>query len=205
MSPPGAGALLLLVDLQKSFCDPDGSMARQDRDISHMVRAAKRCNELAGQARAVGVQVAWTRMVFRPDYSDGGELIRTLRPNLARIGALKSGSGDEELSGLIKTGPRDIVIDKPRYSALYATSLEAVLRAGRYNRVLVGGVTTSMCVESTVRDLGQRDYETFVVEDACADFDEVRHRSSMAAMAFGFARLTSCDAAGALLQGNPHV
>ena len=185
MSPSGAGALLLLVDLQKSFCDPDGSMARQDRDISAMVAAAKLCNELAKTARTVGAQVAWTRMVFRPDYSDGGELIRTLRPNLARVGALRAGSGDEALSVLVETDPRDIVIDKPRYSALYATSLEAVLRAGGHHRVLVAGVTTSMCVESTVRDLGQRDYETFVVEDACADFDDARHHASIAAMAFG--------------------
>ncbi len=205
MNPPGAGALLLLIDLQKSFCDTDGSMARQDRDISHMARAAGRCNDLAVKARAIGAKVAWSRMVFRPDYSDGGELIRTIRPNLARIGALRGGSGDEALSALVETDPRDIVIDKPRYSALYATSLEAVLRAGGYQRVLVAGVTTSMCVESTVRDLGQRDYETFVVEDACADFDEPRHRASIAAMAFGFARLTSCDAAGALLQGKPYV
>jgi nicotinamidase-related amidase len=201
MKPADGAALLLLIDLQKSFCDADGSMAKQDRDISAMVEAARRCNELARQARAAGAQVVWTRMVFRPDYADGGELTRTLRPNLARIGALKSGSGDEELTGLVETDPRDIVIDKPRYSALYATSLEVVLRARGYRRVLVAGVTTSMCVESTVRDLGQRDYETFVFEDACADFDEARHRASIAAMTFGFARAVRCEDAGALLQG----
>lgn len=205
MNLADGAALLLLIDLQKSFCDADGSMARQDRDIGAMVEAAKRCNELARQARARGAQVVWTRMVFRPDYSDGGELIRTLRPNLARIGALRAGSGDEELTTLVEVDPRDIVIDKPRYSALYGTSLEVVLHAGGHRRVLVAGVTTSMCVESTVRDLGQRDYETYVIEDACADFEEERHRASLAAMAFGFARLVPSSGAGALLQGRSNA
>jgi nicotinamidase-related amidase len=201
MSRPDGAALLLLIDLQKSFCDADGSMARQDRDISAMVAAAKRCNELAKAARTANTQVVWTRMVFRPDYSDGGELTKTLRPNLARIGALRGGSGDETLTALVEVDPRDIVIDKPRYSAVYGTSLEVLLRAGGYRRVLVAGVTTSMCVESTVRDLGQRDYETYVIEDACADFDEPRHRGSLAAMAFGFARLARSSEVAALLQG----
>src|SRR3569623_2569795 len=201
MSWPDGAALLLLIDLQKSFCDADGSMAKQERDIGTMVEAARRCNDLAKTARAAGAQVAWTRMVFRSDYSDGGELTRTLRPNLARIGALRSGSGDEALTVLVEIDPRDIVIDKPRYSALYGTSLEVVLRAGGYRRVLVAGVTTSMCVESTVRELGQRDYETYVIEDACADFDEPRHRASLSAMAFGFARLAKSSDVAALLQG----
>jgi nicotinamidase-related amidase len=194
-------ALLLLVDLQRSFCDSDGSMARQGRNIDGLIRSATRCDELAGHARDNGVQVAWTRMVFRPDYSDGGELTRRIRPNLARIGALRSGSGDEELSRLVQTDPRDIVIDKPRYSALYATSLEVVLRSRNYRKVLVAGVTTSMCVESTVRDLGQRDYETIVVEDACADFDDERHRASIASMAFGFAGIAVVEDVKAMLQG----
>jgi ureidoacrylate peracid hydrolase len=204
MSPAAGPALLLLVDLQRSFCDSDGSMAKQNRNIDGCIRSATRCNALARDARDHGVQVVWTRMVLRPDYADGGELTRTIRPNLARIGALRAGSGDEELSRLVHDDAGDIVIDKPRYSALYATSLEVILRSGGYRTVLVAGVTTSMCVESTVRDLGQRDYQTFVIEDACADFDDERHRASIASMAFGFARVVTSDEATAVFQGHHH-
>jgi nicotinamidase-related amidase len=205
MSRAEGPALLLLIDLQRSFCDSDGSMARQDRNIDGCIRGAMRCDELARHARDSGVQVVWTRMVLRPDYADGGELTRTIRPNLARIGALRAGSGDEELSRLVRPDIRDIVIDKPRYSAFYATSLEVILRAGDYRKVLVAGVTTSMCVESTVRDLGQRDYETYVIEDACADFDDERHRASIASMTFGFARAVTSVDATAMFQGRSHV
>lgn len=180
---------LLVIDPQRSFCDPDGSMARQGRPVDSLRRAAQACNRLAADLRGRGVRIFWTRMVFNEDYSDGGELIRIIRPNLARIGALRRGSGDELLSSVVTPVEGDVVVDKPRFSALLATPLETLLRDGGFRRVLVCGVTTSMCVESTVRDLGQRDFETYVIADACADFDEERHEASLRSMEFGFARL----------------
>jgi ureidoacrylate peracid hydrolase len=185
------GTLLLLIDLQRSFCDPDGSMAKQGRDVTPMRAAAEVCEGLARQAHAAAIPVVWTRMMFRDDYGDGGLLTRTIRPNLARIGALRAGTADVELSAAIQTMPGDLVIDKPRYSAVYGTPLEVELRARRIDRILVGGVTTSMCVETTVRDLGQRDYETLVVREACGDFEAARHQASLDAMAFGFARVVT--------------
>ena len=184
---PRSRTVLLLVDLQKAFCDPDGSMARQGRDIDAMRRAATGCAGLAGDARAAGVRVIWTRMVYRPDYLDGGRLLWDLRPNLRRIGALRADTPDGGLSELVRPEPSDVVIDKPRYSALYGTALEALLRALGAETIVVGGVTTSMCVETTARDLSQRDYAVHVVGDACGDFDAERHRASLAAIAFGFA------------------
>jgi nicotinamidase-related amidase len=186
---------VIVVDPQKSFCDPDGSMARQGRPVEDLRRAAQVCDALAGDLRAAGATIIWTRMVFAPDYADGGELIRSIRPNLARIGALRRGSGDEELSSLVSTQPQDIIIDKPRFSALVSTDLETLLRDRGIRRVIVCGVTTSMCVESTVRDIGQRDFETYVVADACADFDTERHLASMQAMEFGFARIIDSNGA----------
>lgn len=179
-------AVLVLIDLQVAFCDLDGSIARQGRNILPLAQAAQRCAALADEARAHGVPVIWTRHVLRPDYADGGGLIRA-RPNLAQIGALRSGTPDVELSALVQAQPGDIVMDKPRYSAFYATALECTLRSLAPCRVIVGGVTTSMCVESTVRDLAQRDHEVLVVAEACGDFDAGRHAASLAAIRFGFA------------------
>lgn len=198
------GTLLLLIDLQKSFCDPDGSMARQGRDIAPMQKAAEAGAELARQAHAASVAVIWTRMMFRADYGDGGLLTTAIRPNLRRIGALRAGTDDIALTSRVRVQPQDIVIDKPRYSAIYGTALEVELRARRIGRVVVGGVTTSMCVESTVRDLGQRDYETFVVREACGDFDAARHQASLDAMAFGFARVVALAEVPGLLRGGDH-
>lgn len=182
---------LLLIDLQRAFCDDAGSMARSGRPIGTMREAALQCASLAFAARRGGIPVIWTRMRFRPDYADGGRLISHIRPNLAKIGALRADTFDAGLADGLGYAPGDVVIDKARYSALYGTSLEVWLRAARIERVIVGGVTTSMCVESTVRDLGQRDYEVIVAREACADFAADRHVASLEAMAFGFASVDS--------------
>jgi len=191
MSALSSGTALLLIDLQRSFCDDAGSMAKQGRSIAPMQEAARCCARLAKAARNAAIPVIWTRMQFRSDYADGGRLIRNMRPNLARIGALQTGTFDAEFADGIGYESGDIVIAKARYSALYGTPLEVWLRALEVARIVVGGVTTSMCVESTVRDLGQRDYEVIVAREACADFAEDRHKASLEAMAFGFAIVES--------------
>jgi ureidoacrylate peracid hydrolase len=167
-----------------------------------MQRAARRCDALASAARAAGVPVAWTRMMLKPDYSDGG-IVTRLRPGLMKAGGLRAGTQDVELCSLVHAEPGDLFIDKSRHSSLYATGLEDILRQRRIHRVVVGGVTTSMCVETTVRDLAQRDYEVAVIEEACADFDPARHAASLAVMGFGFARVLPESAVPALFAGQP--
>lgn len=195
-----ATAALLAIDLQAAFCSDRGSVARQGRDVAPCRAAAGVCDGLAGLARAHGVPVIWTRLVFRPDYGDGGVLIRDLRPGLKTVGALRAGTPDAAL--VIEADAADYVIDKSRYSAFYATGLEAVLRSLDIECLIVGGVTTSMCVDTTVRDASQRDYRTFVVREACGDFDGARHEASLSALAFGFARVISRDqAADAIRDG----
>jgi nicotinamidase-related amidase len=181
--------ILLLIDLQRAFVSPDGDLARRGRDVSAMRSAAACCTRLAAAARAAQVPVIWTRMVLRPDYADGGRMISDILPHLKTAGALQRGSRDAELADGLGVEPGEDVIDKPRNSALYGTSLEVHLHARRIERVIVGGVTTSMCDDTTVRDLGQRDYATFVVREAVGDFDQARHEAALAAMAFGFARV----------------
>ena len=90
-------SVLLLIDLQRAFCDSDGSMAVQGRPINAMSEAARQCQALTQIARRRGRPVIWTRMMFAPDYSDGGMLTR-LRPGLPKIGALRRGEPDVELT-----------------------------------------------------------------------------------------------------------
>ena len=193
------GTVLLLIDLQEAFCGASGSMAQQGRDITAMRAALQAARRLADGVRAFGIPVAWTRMMFQPDYSDGGLLVRDLRPNLKAIGALQRGSADVELAAGCGFRDGDTLIDKNRYSAFPGTTLERWLAQCGAERALVGGATTSMCVDTTVRELSQRDIATFVVREACGDFDAGRHEAALAAMAFGFARVIGLDEALAAL------
>jgi ureidoacrylate peracid hydrolase len=194
-----AEAALVLVDLQRGFLHLDGFVAAQGRDVSACAAAAQHCYALAHAARAVGMPVIWTRHVLRADHADGGLLTTELRPRLGQIGALAAGSADVEIPAEAGVQPSDFVLDKPRYSAFFGTSLDMVLAARGIRALMVGGVTTSMCVESTVRDAAQRDIRTFVVREAVADFDEGRHAASLASMAFGFARIIGANQATAAI------
>lgn len=182
-------AALLLVDLQRGFLHPDGFVAAQGRDVSACATAARHCYALARIAREAGMPVIWTRHVLRPDHADAGLLTTELRPRLGQIGALARGTADIEIPAEAGVEPGDFVIDKPRYSAFFGTALDMLLAARGIRALMVGGVTTSMCVESSVRDAAQRDIRTFVPREAVADFDAARHAASLSAMAFGFARI----------------
>jgi nicotinamidase-related amidase len=184
-----AEAALLLVDYQRGFLHPEGFVAAQGRDVSPCADAARHGYALARAARAAGMLVIWTRHVLRADHADGGLLTTELRPRLGEIGALACGSADIEIPQEAGVAPQDAVIDKPRYSAFFGTSLDMLLGARGIRALVVGGVTTSMCVETSVRDAAQRDIRTFVVRDAVADFDLARHEASLSAMQFGFARI----------------
>lgn len=186
---------LLLIDIQNAFCDPDASVGKQGRDMSACIAAAGRCLGLAKSARDARVPVIWTRYVLRPDYADGGILTEELRPNIKKAGGLAAGSYDAGFWDPGAIAPSDFVVDKPRMSALIGTSLDVILRSLRISDVFVAGVTTSMCVESTVRDLSQHDYRVAVIADAVADFDSERHAASLRAMEFGFARLVDSSRA----------
>ncbi|KAF0118150.1 MAG: nicotinamidase-like amidase [Xanthobacteraceae bacterium] len=128
-------------------------------------RAADRCVALARAARAGGMRVIWTRHVLRADYADGGLLVTEIRPRLGELGALKRGTPDIELYAGAEVDPTDIVVDKPRYSAFFGTDLDVILAASGIRSLVIGGVTTSMCVETTARDAAQRDIRTFVVRE----------------------------------------
>lgn len=190
---------LLLIDLQESFCAPTGTMALQGREYESCARAAEHCKNLAHIAHEAAVPVFWTRFVLHPTYANGGRLTSDYRPGLVKLGALRQGTADAKLLEDLPILEQDVVLDKPRFSAFYACSLEAALRAKDIDQLIVGGVTTSMCVESTVRDASQRDYGVTVVREATADFDDQRHEASLRAIEFGFGSVVDMTQAASLL------
>ena len=87
----------------------------------------------------------------------------------------------------------EIVIEKNRPSAFYSTRLEVYLRSQRINGLVICGVTTNICVETTARDAAQRDYRTFVVKDAVGEVDLFRHEVALKALEHMFAKIVSID------------
>lgn len=185
-TPEPTDTALLVIDMQNGFCHPDAALAGLGIDMSACAAAIPGCRTLVDAAHAAGVPVIYTRFVYRPDYADGGMYIRELQPVLRKIRSLEAGTWDAALVDALTPEPRDAVIDKNRFSAFYGTSLEPLLRSMGTRALVICGVTTNMCVESTARDAGQRDYRVFVAADATGEYDAARHAVALQAIAFGF-------------------
>lgn len=193
MAPTPGRTALVVVDMQNAFCRDEGSTALLGLDAARLKPAVAPCLRLLEGARALGVPVVFTRYAYRPDYADGGVLVRYLIPALGRADYLATGTWDAAILDELAPRPTEVVVDKNRPSAFYAPDMEAVLAKLGVDSLVVCGVTTSCCVESTVRDASQRDYKVFVAHDAVAEMDEARHDASLATMGLLFAELGSVD------------
>ena len=184
---------LLIIDMQNSYIDEKGALGRMKRNWKSLREALPGCERLLAGARKAGVTVIHAKYVFQPDYSDGGVLIREIRPALKEFGLCQAGTWDAEIVPSLAPIAGEKVVEKNRPSAFYSTQLESFLRAARIENVVVCGVTTNMCVESTVRDASQRDFRTYVVGDACGEMEQDRHDAALVSMGFLFARVVGVN------------
>lgn len=182
---------LLVVDMQNSFCADDGGCGKTGLPIKNLQTAIQPCVKVVAAARAAGIPVIYTRYMYRPDYADGGVLVKHLLPELKDVSALQAGTWDIEVIPELEPHAEDFIVDKNRPSSFYATNLETILHGLGVESLVVCGVTTNCCVESTVRDASHRDYKTFVVQDAVAELDDERQQVSLKSMAMLFANLVS--------------
>ena len=121
-----------------------------------------------GQARGAGIPVVFTRHVYRPGRPDEGGALTRNSPDLAEIDGLAAGSWDAEVCAELGCGPDDLVVDKVRFDAFQWTSLEPLLRGLGVTRLMICGVVTNICVESTARSAFMRDFAVTLIEDCCA-------------------------------------
>ena len=108
-------------------------------------------------------------------------------PGLAEVESLKDGTWDTEIIDELSPNENELIINKNRPSAYYNTELENWLNDKGIKQVIICGVTTSICVETTTRDLSQEDYRVVVASDAVNELEADRHEVALKTLAFGFA------------------
>jgi ureidoacrylate peracid hydrolase len=189
----GDNCALLVVDMQNGFCHPDGSFAAMGFDVAALRAAIGGCQALITAAHQARVPVIYTRFAYQPGYVDAGVTSTELFPQIRKHAGLTAGSWDADLLADLPVADGDLVIDKSRYSAFYGTRLEPLLHGLQVRSLVVCGVTTNMCVETSVRDASQRDYRTFVVSDATAEFTAERHAHALMAIRYGFGWVVDCE------------
>lgn len=178
---------LLVVDMQNAFLKPAGSLAKLGLSWQRLTRAQPNCIRLVAAARRSGRVVIYTKHGYAGGYRNGGRFVTTFMPAIQTVHGLLANTWDTEIVAELAPDPGDAVIEKCRPSAFIGTGLDVLLRASRIEEVVVCGVTTNVCVESTVRDAAQRDYTVSVVADATAEYTIARQRAAIASMASHFA------------------
>ena len=177
---------LVIIDMQRDFLEPGGFGETLGNDISLLQRAVKPCKVVLDAARAAGMLVIHTREGHRPDLSDAP-------PAKIERGAPSKRIGDKGPMGriLVRGEPgHDIipelypiagepVVDKPGKGAFCETDLGLTLRNCGIDNLLVAGVTTEVCVNTTVREANDRGYRCIVLSDCCASYCPEFHDMSL--------------------------
>lgn len=185
---PKQETAVLVVDMQRAFFNDTDSLGKSGIDVSPLRAAIPGCVKLVNLARASGVPVIFTRYVYMPGMVDFGAPHGVAPAARRASNSLGYGTDEIELIPELGVRPDEVVIDKSRPSAFYGTRLEPVLTGMGIRNLIICGVTTNICVETTARDAGQRDYGTFVVSDAVAEFLPERNHYALFGLAwmFGF-------------------
>jgi nicotinamidase-related amidase len=179
---PATRTALLIVDLQNDFLDPKGAYGRAGQSAPAIAGLPEKIKPLANALRRKGGWIVSTQFTLVP--AKGGEPLisphlKQLRPFLKK-GDFMPGSWGHQLVDVLQ--PADLVVEKIAYSAFYMTRMEWVLRKTGIEKLYVCGIVTNGGVASTVRDCHVRDFETVVLEDGCAAFNEETHKTAIDAL-----------------------
>jgi nicotinamidase-related amidase len=181
-------AALLVIDMQRDFCAPGGYAAQAGLDIALLRAPIPAIRRLLAAARARGLLVLHSREGHRPDLADLCAAKRRRAQNAgAPIGSqgplgklLVRGEYGHELIDELAALPGEPLIDKPGYSAFVHTDLDLLLRNRQISQLILCGVTTEVCVSSTLRSAVDLGYECTLVSDACASPDPQLHAAALA-------------------------
>jgi nicotinamidase-related amidase len=181
-----ATTALVVIDMQRDFLEPGGFGELLGNDVSLLSRVVEPLARVLAAARAAGIPVIHTREGHRPDLSDcpPSKLARgRLDVGIGSPGpkgrVLVRGEEGHDIVDELRPIGGEVVLDKPGKGSFYATDLELLLRNAEIKSLIVTGVTTEVCVHTTVREANDRGFECLVLEDCVGSYFPEFHRVAL--------------------------
>jgi len=172
-----AAVALIVIDMQRDFVEPGGFGASLGNDVSRLTAIIPAVADLIGLFRQKGWPVIHTRESHQPDLSDCPPAKRLRGKPSLRIGdpgpmgriLVRGEPGNQIVDGCAPL-PREVVIDKPGKGAFYKTNLDALLMQNGIRQLVFAGVTTEVCVQTSMREANDRGFECLLVEEATESY-----------------------------------
>lgn len=172
-----AATALIVIDMQRDFIEPGGFGAALGNDVTPLQAIIPTVARLIAGFRAAGLPVIHTRECHRPDMSDCPPLKRDRGAPSLRIGdagpmgrVLVAGEPGADIVPELAPLPGETVLDKPGKGAFYATSLDGILAEKGVATLVFAGVTTEVCVQTTMREANDRGFACLLAEDATESY-----------------------------------
>lgn len=172
-----AATALVVIDMQRDFVEPGGFGEVLGNDVRRLAAIVPTVARLLAACRRAGITVVHTRESHRPDLADCPEAKRSRGKPRLRIGdegpmgrILVAGEPGNAILPAVAPIAGEIEIDKPGKGAFYATPLGEILRLRRIERLIFAGVTTEVCVQTTMREANDRGYDCLLIEDATESY-----------------------------------
>jgi biuret amidohydrolase len=174
---PVHGLALMVIDMQRDFLEPGGFGETLGNDVAPLAAIIPTVRQLLDRFRALGRPIIHTKEAHRPDLSDCPPAKRQRGKPRLRIGdhgpmgrILIAGEPGNDIVPALAPQPGETVLEKPGKGAFYRTNLQELLTAMNVTHLILAGVTTEVCVQTTMREANDRGYECLLVEDATASY-----------------------------------